>query len=838
MVKTKKHPFSDIMFVLIVILALFTGLSLFSYSAADPAYSNIIFSRYDETIHNIFGKAGSYVADLLGNAFGWAALLIPFALVYVLAQMVKRYRGNSGRGRIIGAFFTALMSIIVISIFSGLVGETDPYFANKPSGGIFGVTGAVIISSVLGRAGGVILCILLLILCVMAFARVSPGDLLRRVTTGRADTLEKPKRRFFKDIVGGLFKGIRNWFTARAAARAEARATRLEEERLEAEQEAQREALLNQTIEQEPVIEEVVVTPTTIGRADPAPTETVTDAPVMIVPPFVPPIVDPTVQEEEEEDEGYEGENLLPFILGEGEELLTVSRLEELLNKREAEQTVGRDDLGTPLSVDELFIAESPAPIERATNIKHRVYGDGYKLDFDLLDNPPEDVEATDSEEELRAKADLLLGKLRDFGVDGRVREIRPGPVVTLFELEPAPGIKINKIANLENDLALAMSAISIRIIAPIPGKAAVGIEVPNATRAMVSMRELLETKEFKQNDSPLAVALGKDISGRPYYSDLRKMPHLLVAGTTGSGKSVCVNTIICSVLYKSAPDKVKFVMIDPKMVELSVYEGIPHLMAPVVTDPRKASLVLQNVVKEMEARYTLMASCKVRSIDSYNELAATRDDLEEMPYMVVIVDEFADLMMVAGKEVENSIIRIAQMARAVGIHLVLATQRPSVNVITGIIKANMPARISFRVSSKIDSRTILDQNGAELLLGRGDSLFIPPGSSDPLRIHGSFVSEKEVLRVVEALGVYGEPEYNMDLLEDKTVELDEDNDVDELYSEAVKVARERGSVSVSMVQRYLRIGYNRAARMVEEMEKRGLIGPSDGTSKPREFIK
>jgi S-DNA-T family DNA segregation ATPase FtsK/SpoIIIE len=316
-------------------------------------------------------------------------------------------------------------------------------------------------------------------------------------------------------------------------------------------------------------------------------------------------------------------------------------------------------------------------------------------------------------------------------------------------------------------------------------------------------------------------------------------MPHMLVAGTTGSGKSVCINTIICSILYKSAPDMVKFVMIDPKMVELSVYEGIPHLAAPVVTDPRKASAVLQNVVKEMESRYTQLAACKVRSIDSYNKYAERNPEYSPMSYMVVIVDEFADLMMVAGKEVENSIIRIAQMARAVGIHLVLATQRPSVNVITGIIKANMPARISFKVSSKIDSRTILDQNGAEILLGRGDSLFIPPGSSDTLRIHGSFVSEDEVLRIVDALKAYGEPEYDMALLQEENAGdgFDDDEELDSRYNEALQLVKEKGFASISMIQRYLRIGYNRAARIVETMERQGLIGASDGTSKPRELL-
>jgi len=461
-----------------------------------------------------------------------------------------------------------------------------------------------------------------------------------------------------------------------------------------------------------------------------------------------------------------------------------------------------------------------------------------YTVPIDLLEDF-EVAEVTETEAELKRKGKLLEEKLLEFGVEGKIKEIQPGPVVTLYEFEPAPGIKINKIAGLEGDLARAMSAVSVRIIAPIPGKSVVGIELPNKKRATVYLKELINSSIFGKSSSPLTIILGKDISGKPYVSDLGKMPHLLIAGTTGSGKSVCINTIVCSILFKSSPDKVKFVMIDPKMVELSSYEDIPHLAAPVVTDPKHAATVLKNVVAEMENRYEILAEHKVRNIDSFNELASKNNSLTTMPYLVVIVDEFADLMIVAGKEVEQSIIRIAQMARAVGIHLILATQRPSVNVITGIIKANMPARLSFRVSSKTDSRTILDQNGAEILLGRGDSLFIPPGSSDPVRVHGCFVSEKEVNDVVEYLKKLGEPEYNMDLVKEETVGIDEvsEDEMDEKYYEALDLVQKKGMASISMIQRYLKIGYNRAARIMEIMEKQGIVAPSDGTSKPREVL-
>lgn len=495
----------------------------------------------------------------------------------------------------------------------------------------------------------------------------------------------------------------------------------------------------------------------------------------------------------------------------------------------EEDLEIENDDIEEALEDKQLNISELNS-VKKASKAK-------YYIPIDLLDDFNGKV-MTVSESELKKNAQILEEKLRDFGVEGKVKEIQPGPVVTLYEFEPAPGIKISKIANLENDLALAMSAISVRIIAPIPGKSVVGIELPNAKRATVYLKELLSSEEFAKSKSPLTVVLGKDIAGKPYITDLTKMPHLLIAGTTGSGKSVAINGIITSILFKSSYEDVKFVMIDPKMVELSVYEGIPHLAAPVVVNPRKAANVLKNVVEEMEHRYALLADRKVRNIISYNQIIE-KEGGEKLPYLVVVVDEFADLMIVAGKDVEEAIIRIAQMARAVGIHLVLATQRPSVNVITGIIKANMPARLSFRVSSKTDSRTILDQNGAEVLLGKGDSLFIPPGSSEPIRIHGCFVSENEINRVVDYLKGLAEPVYNMELVKDENDrdETVDEEDLDEKYYEALELVKEKGFASISMIQRYLRIGYNRAARIVEIMEKQGIIAPSDGTSKPREVL-
>ena len=464
-----------------------------------------------------------------------------------------------------------------------------------------------------------------------------------------------------------------------------------------------------------------------------------------------------------------------------------------------------------------------------------------------------------------KIKKDALLANSRtvektlaDFGVEGKVVEVQPGPVVTLYELEPAPGVKINRITTLSDDLALALKAPSIRIMAPIPGKAAVGIEIPNGNRETVYLREVLDSETFRESRLVLPIALGKDIVGIPMVADLTKMPHLLIAGTTGSGKSVSLNAMICSILLKAAPEDVKFLMIDPKRLELSSYEGIPHLLHPVVVNPKKAAQVLKWAVEEMERRYQLIAASGVKNIDSYNKTVASiptqqplpgltpaerasQDSISKLPYVVIIIDELADLMMVAQKNVEESLTRLAQMARAAGIHLMLATQRPSVDVITGLIKANFPTRISFQVSSRIDSRTILDQQGAESLLGSGDMLFIPPGTGRMTRIHGAFVSDREIERITDYIKQQGQPTYDESISryeadsELKEAEKSEE-DFDEKYDEAVELITDLGQASISLVQRYMKIGYNRAARLIERMEAEGIVGPSDG-AKPRKVL-
>jgi len=469
------------------------------------------------------------------------------------------------------------------------------------------------------------------------------------------------------------------------------------------------------------------------------------------------------------------------------------------------------------------------------------VYTD-YKLPtLDLLDSPPP-LKERQIKDDLQANSRILEATLRDFGVETRVTQASPGPVITRYELEPAPGVKIHRIVELSDDIALAMKASSVRIVAPIPGKSRVGVEVPNTQSTIVYLKEVLETAEFQQAQSRLTLSLGKDITGQPLIADLADMPHLLIAGTTGSGKTVCVNSIITSLLFNATPDELKFVMVDPKMVELAVFNDLPHLLCPVLTDTKKVSCALGWVASEMDRRYRLLAKAGARNIDLYNEkvkAGEVKDEpLEKMPYIVVIIDELADLMVVAQQQVEGTITRLAQLSRAVGIHLILATQRPSVDVITGVIKANFPARISFRVASRVDSRTVLDMNGADKLLGNGDLLFLRPGQHKPIRAQGSLIFDRELERIVSFIKKQKSPLYNQELLEaqEKKAGFSRRFEKDELFDEAVKVILQTKQASVSMLQRRLGLGYTRAARLIDMMEEEGIVGPYRG-SRPREIL-
>lgn len=533
---------------------------------------------------------------------------------------------------------------------------------------------------------------------------------------------------------------------------------------------------------------------------------------------------------------------------GEEKKAVTTQKVSEI---KQWEAAAKEPSLPTLLSGEEDSGEAAPEADKKKTKAKRtdrRSQADFPTPSIDLLQTASRTANV--AEEELLERAGQLTEKCREFGVHGQVLHIHPGPVVTTYEFKPEAGVKYSRITNLVDDLCLALKAESVRINR-LPGKSTVGVEVPNADREQILLSEVIRSNEFQKSASRLTIALGKDIVGKIVVADLAKMPHLLIAGQTGSGKSVGINAMILSILYKSGPEEVKFIMVDPKRLELGVYEDIPNLLTPVVVEPKRASNALKWATKEMENRYKLLASVGVRSIDQFNTLVRKPRNMElfseeqnaaltPLPYIVIVIDELADLMMVASKDVEDSIMRLAQMARAVGIHLIVATQRPSVDVLTGIIKANFPSRVSFRVAQKVDSRTILDQMGAQQLLGKGDMLFIPPGTSRMTRVHGALVTTEEIARVVEHLKSQAQPVYDQGVVEDRSEKADTENterETDELYDEAVRIVVEMGKASTSTLQRRLRIGYGRAARLLDIMEDDGIVGPPDG-SKPREVLK
>jgi len=514
---------------------------------------------------------------------------------------------------------------------------------------------------------------------------------------------------------------------------------------------------------------------------------------------------------------------------------------EEATVPDEAEPTAPEEDLAEPIiapaEVDlepfEDEAEDAPDALSRKRRRRERKYDVPSPT---LLDEPP-DEQAEPSKEELLRNAEHLERSLLDFGVEGRTVQVSPGPVITRYEVEPAAGVKVGRISALDNDLALVMKARRVRIQAPIPGKGAVGIEIPNADPAVVYLREILESEIFQDTRSRLTLALGKTISGESFCTDLTRMPHLLIAGATGSGKSVCINALISSLLFRHAPEQVRFIMVDPKVLELTMYNEIPHLLTPVVSEAKKTADALRWAVAEMEARYRRLADASVRNIADYNRRAAAmgkdvpeEERLDTLPYIVIIIDELADLMMVASREVEEPIARLAQMARAVGIHLIVATQRPSVDVLTGVIKANFPTRIAFQVASKVDSRTILDINGAENLLGSGDMLFLPPGRGEPIRIHGAYISTEETERLVKTIRKQGFQAEEYEIFDEvEGVFLEGEGVRDELFDDAVRLVVQLGQASASLLQRRMKIGYARAGRLIDEMEAAGIVGPPDG---------
>lgn len=763
--------------------AIFALISMISYSPHDPSFYQ--FSSQAESIQNYGGLVGSYLADGLVRIFGTGGVVFP--LVAILVGWVV-IRGQEFRRwplvLLFGFIFLAgLCSLLALQF------ARDPFFGKDiETGGVVGINISKWLVLWLSVAGAHLVLILILFVSALAMSGVPANRLLQ--TTGFA----------FVVLFGWGLKSIRAVGT-----------------------------LLMKIV----------------GELKDWLWETV------------------RIWRSAHKEKGKHRKLSEPVIVS--RELLSPApkTLDDFSRTKKKEKEPEKK---------EEFAVQKNFPFENEL--------DGYQVPpVTLLNDPSEVRNVAKMREELMLNSTILEKKLADFGVEGRVVQVLPGPVITLYEFEPGPGIKVSRILSLTDDLALAMRAPSVRILTPVPGKSVVGIELPNPKRETVSFKEIICSESFQEMDSKLALAVGKDHIGRPVAENLAQVPHLLMAGSTGSGKSVGINTMICSILLNATPEEVKMIMIDPKMLELNMYDGIPHLIAPVVTNPKKAAAALQWAVSEMERRYKLMAENSVRNISGFNQMvdkiqlehdrkrkpkgrqikrkdpigkAETVDGLSEefeaeetevgiptkLPYIVIVIDELADLIMVACKGVEDSLARLAQMARAAGIHLIVATQRPSVDVLTGIIKANFPARISYQVTSRVDSRTILDCAGAEKLLGKGDMLFLPPGTSKIHRIHGAMVSDEEINRILKFIKDQEKnPEYEEDVFEqvvEASREKEDADDFDEKYDEAVAlVARER-QASISMIQRKLRVGYNRAARMVEVMEREGVVGPSDGI-KPRD---
>ncbi len=780
---------SEFVGVALFALALIWLVALASYNASDPVW---FFNAGSKALpSNFAGQVGAFIAELSYQVLGYSAYLTPIVLVVLGWHYFWCRTLDAAYTKLIGA---GLLFGCVSSFMSLAFGTTQISGKTFRAGGFIGDRLAALLSTYLNRTGSIILILTLLFLGIILSTQFSLGRLFGVIG------------QILRDRCASLFASYRSW--------------REEQRRNKQRQEVLRKHL-EKAKDTEAAKPKIAVRNTVEGAPAPRPVAEAAQSQVK-----------PRAQEEAPRKPSRTAAMMEA----------AAAALKAASSRPTPPPTVKRPP---PSVAPQLPLPEpEKLPAERKKGT--------YTLPpLALLDAPRSERKI--DERELMDGARLLEEKCREFSVEGSVVQIHPGPVVTTYEFKPDAGVKYSKITGLADDLCLAMQAESV-LIDRIPGKSTVGIQIPNPNRELISMRELLDADAYKRSASKLTLALGKTIHGEPFVSDLATMPHLLIAGSTGTGKSVSVNAMLSSILFRATPDDVRLIMIDPKRLELGMYEEIPHLLTPVVVDPKLAANALRWAVREMEERYKTLAAVGVRNIEQYNRnfklaqaenkgapvLDPKGNEIRALPFIVVLIDELADLMMVASNEVEESICRLAQMARAVGIHLILATQRPSVDVITGLIKANLPARISFRVSSKIDSRTILDGNGAEQLLGKGDMLYLPPASSRYVRLHGPYISEQESARLASFLRKQGKPTYDTTITEDdKKTSADLDFEKDELYDEAARIVVSSGQASVSYLQRRLRIGFSRAARLVDMMEAEGLVSPISGAAggKSREVL-
>lgn len=867
----------DIFAILFLAVGVFLTLCLASYSPTDPALNSVSNVPY---VKNWGGLVGAYIADILYIVFGFSAYILVAVLFLV---SVLQFMGRSIRLRVREVFFYVGMLTCASALIHLQLSTFSIRGHEVAGGGILGGLLGEVLTHYFNRAGAYIFSSVAFLLLFTLATHLSFVEIALLIRDGFLIVMRASLRvvSMFGRGVGSIFKVS----ISRGAKKSRAEAGAVEEPSLGADDEEEEAKAASTTNDQEDVDAEAHHLPPRIARMTGQEVE------------------EPTVAGEEEAsvESSPEGSKLeflrKPFARSKEVETVTLTPIRrprsviplparpagsvppkpEGLPEAEVTPLVPRTkpaktELVAEVEAEPSEATSSGAPkILKRAEVKQRSASDQLKLrkmTAEGYEPPPiallsgGEVQKVEIDEATLTKNSMLLEKkLKDFDVEGRVVAIHPGPVITMYEFEPAAGTKVNKIVGLQDDLSLTLGGRSVRIVPHLPGKAALGIEIPNADRETVWLRQIVSSQPYAKSSGKLSLALGSSTTGHPVVTDLTKMPHLLVAGATGSGKSVAINSFIISILMRSSPEDVRFIMVDPKMLELSVYDGIPHLLLPVVTKPKPAVTAMRWAIREMERRYRLMADAGTRNIIGYNDklkeggiklvtaeeaqqmLATDREAVAhtgKLPYIVILIDELADLMMTASQDMEECITRLAQMARAAGIHLVLATQRPSVDVITGLIKANFPARIAFKVTAKHDSRTILDAIGAETLLGNGDMLFMTPQGGNLIRIHGAYVTDDDISRVVAHLKEQGEPVYDESILAEPESAAGASGEVeegdDEMYDQAVRLVTETKQASISMVQRRLRIGYNRAARMIERMEAEGVIGPAEG-SRPRQVL-